>query len=177
MTGPPNERGPASGLAQIEDKGNRSVAGSNPSPDAAQRPRLVASQKAKEAAVAAGFAEAPTPAEAPDAVRAETHAQTTRLYEAWTVIRDTCPEVFNLDQPAPLAIGAHLELIELGVPFDEADLKRFFRWWCGREAYNEAVAHESHRRHLDGSLAQEITAEQREGALRQLRRHKNGAGP
>jgi sRNA-binding protein len=110
---------------------------------------------------------------------AETLATMVRLQSFWRLLREACPESFADPPPAPLAIGVHAQLVELGSPLTEPELSQFLVWYTTSDAHLEATATGSHRINVDGSLASEISAGHREWAKgvlakRRARQQRNG---
>lgn len=108
------------------------------------------------------------------AAPAETLTRTVRLQQAWQLIRAVAPEIFDLEHPPPLAIGAHLELVARGVDLTKRELTQFFRWWVARPAYLRALTAGQLRRHLDGSPAGVPTPAQRQRAADQRAARERG---
>jgi hypothetical protein len=83
-----------------------------------------------------------------------THSLVTRRGSAGQVCDRT---VFDADKPAPLAIGVHEQLTELGLSAKETgDL---LRWWTRRHQYYAALARGGSRYNLDASVAGPVSTE------------------
>jgi hypothetical protein len=79
-------------------------------------------------------------------------------------LRELAPTVFDLDEPLPLAIGAHDQLTELGLSTEE--VRSLLRWWTRRREYHTALARGGSRYNLDASVAGSISDEDQEHAGR-----------
>jgi hypothetical protein len=74
------------------------------------------------------------------------------------------PEAFRTPPP-PLAIGIHLQILDIaGDNIDAKALGWFLQYWTRKPGYLDAIAHGEPRRNLDGSVAGEPDEQQRRAA-------------
>ncbi len=91
-----------------------------------------------------------------------------RVEAAQSLLRERYPDLFGND-PKPLKIGIHLELLERHPDLDFVGLKRALTLHCGRFAYKKALTKPGAARlDLDGQPDGEVTAEQAEIARQRL---------
>jgi hypothetical protein len=79
-------------------------------------------------------------------------------------LQKLAPTMFDLDEPLPLAIGAHDQLTELGLSTEE--VRSLLRWWTRRREYYAVLARGGLRHNLDASVAGSISDEDQEHARR-----------
>ena len=91
-----------------------------------------------------------------------------RVLDHW-LIKDY-PEVFNLNNPVPLAIGIYKALKANTLPdnVSKSDLKFTMSWYCSRTSYLRAIIGCKHRINLQGEIDCEITAEDKIVAYNRL---------
>ncbi len=99
-----------------------------------------------------------TPARPPFRVRVE---------QAQNLLRERYSDLFGND-PKPLKIGIHLELLARHPDLDFAGLKRALTLHCGRFAYQKTLKPGAARLDLEGQPDGEVTAEQAEIARQRL---------
>ena len=99
-----------------------------------------------------------TPARPPFRVRVEA---------AQSLLRERYPDLFGND-PKPLKIGIHLELLERHPDLDFVGLKRALTLHTGRFSYQKLLKAGAVRFDLDGQPADEVTEEQAEIARQRL---------
>lgn len=90
-----------------------------------------------------------------------------RVEAAQNLLRERYPDLFGND-PKPLKIGIHLELLERHPELDFVGLKRALTLHCGRFAYQKALKPGAARLDLEGQPDGEVTAEQAEIARQRL---------
>jgi sRNA-binding protein len=91
-----------------------------------------------------------------------------RVEAAQNLLRERYPDLFGND-PKPLKIGIHLELLERHPDLDFVGLKRALTLHCGRFAYQKALTKPGAARlDLEGQPDGEVTAEQAEIARQRL---------
>jgi ProP effector len=91
-----------------------------------------------------------------------------RVEAAQSLLRERYPDLFGND-PKPLKIGVHLELLERHPDLDFAGLRRALTLHCGRFAYQKALTKPGAARlDLDGQPDGKVTAEQVEIARQRL---------
>jgi hypothetical protein len=73
-------------------------------------------------------------------------------------IRELAPPVFDLDNPRPLKIGIHLDLIAQGIP--AGAVRDAMAWWTGQPGYRRALAAGGPRYGLGGAEDGVVTEEQ-----------------
>ena len=73
-------------------------------------------------------------------------------------IRELAPLLFDLDNPRPLKIGIHLDLIAQGIP--AGAVRDAMAWWAGQPGYRRALAAGGARYGLDGVELGVVTEEQ-----------------
>ena len=71
-------------------------------------------------------------------------------------LRRRYPDVFNLDNPLPLAIGIEKEIKAACPELIVKSLKMAIAIWSKREKYLLAIIKGTHRHHLDGSVSGDI---------------------
>lgn len=92
-----------------------------------------------------------------------------RVQQAHALLRETYPALFAAEQPPPLKIGVHLDLLARNPDIDPATLRRALKRYCERRRYQLALAREGAvRLDLDGNPAGEVTAEQQKVAQRKV---------
>jgi ProP effector len=100
--------------------------------------------------------------------------QQQRRREAKALLEGFWPEVFRYNQPRPLKLGIFAEMVadaeRRGLPFDGVSVKAALKAYTSRYAYQRAVSEIAERTGLNGEVAGEVTAEQREYARLQMRR-------
>jgi sRNA-binding protein len=91
-----------------------------------------------------------------------------RVLDDW-LVKDY-PQVFNLNNPVPLAIGISHVLEENMLPenVSRADLKFIMGWYCSRTSYLRSMIGCKHRINLQGEIDCEITAEEKIVAYNRL---------
>ncbi len=90
-----------------------------------------------------------------------------RVEAAQSLLRERYSDLFGND-PKPLKIGIHLELLERHPDLDFVGLKRALTLHCGRFAYQKALKPGAARLDLEGQPDGEVTAEQAEIARQRL---------
>lgn len=87
------------------------------------------------------------------------------------VLREQSAEVWNPEQPQPLAVGIHQQIIELVEPkgVSRTAVRRFLKNWTSTVAYQEAMSRpQAARRNIDGSAAGEVSEKHRRRAERRV---------
>ena len=84
-----------------------------------------------------------------------------RVQQAHAMLRETYPALFAAEQPPPLKIGIHKDLLARHPDLNARVLRHALAWLCERPRYQYAVRKEGAVRiDLDGQPAGEVTAEQ-----------------
>ncbi len=99
-----------------------------------------------------------------------------RVEAAQNLLRERHPDLFG-DDPKPLKIGIHRDLIERHPDLDFVGLKRALTLHCGRFVYLKALKPGAARLDLDGQPDGEVTEEQVEIARQRLDEMKATPAP
>ncbi len=93
-------------------------------------------------------------------------------YQLWKRLNEAMPGLFDMVEPKPLAVGFR-EFVIAGFPdVPTKQVKRFFRWWCHRSRYIEALAQSGAvRMKHDGTEAGPVSSKDRIQALAEISRH------
>lgn len=84
-----------------------------------------------------------------------------RVQQAHALLRETYPALFAAEQPPPLKIGIHKDLLARHPDLNARVLRHALSWLCERPRYQYAVRKEGAvRLDLDGQPTGEVTAEQ-----------------
>ena len=81
------------------------------------------------------------------------------LLERW-------PDIFDLDEPAPLQLGIHDAIIAAEPALCGPELEAVLRWYTSRIPYIKALARGGKRAGLDGKAAGDVSEQHQAGARR-----------
>lgn len=84
------------------------------------------------------------------------------------------PTIFNRDEPKPLAVGIHTQLIAALPAAPKTAIRAFLRFWTDRRAYHIAVASGGLRVNLDGSPAGKPDRKSQINAAKRMREQDEG---
>jgi sRNA-binding protein len=80
------------------------------------------------------------------------------------ILLERWPDVFDLDEPVPLALGIHDHIIAAEPSLCGPELEAFLQWYTSRGPYVLAMARGGKRAGLDGKAAGEVSAQHQSGA-------------
>jgi len=88
------------------------------------------------------------------------------------ILKNKFPNVFNSENPLPLARGIHTTIKERlkaeKIPFTSTHFFRAIKSWCGMINYKKSLISQTYRFDLDGRKSEAITADDKKDALQAL---------
>lgn len=99
------------------------------------------------------------------------------FHAALRLIKDY-PEAFSLNEPKPLKIGIHKDILARDVTLSGVRVRKIMAWYTNRPAYRSQLKANAPRYALDGSVDGEVTEEQAKGSDRpRFRKTKRATVP